>query len=307
MDVLSDVLQNVRLEGTVFGGIDLSPPWGMRAGVRSFHAFHVVARGGGWLEVEGRRQVRVAAGDVVFLKRGYAHALRDAPRSRAVPIEELLAAGAFCKRGKWRDDGTQLVCGCFRFDDLRGDTLLASLPTVIHTHELQSEVGPWLAQTVKLMAYEVSSGQPGSETVLARLCDALFIYVIRSVLSGLPDDRASWLRALVAPQVGAALRLMHERPDERWTVATLATRVGMSRSAFADRFAAVVGEGPLHYLARWRLQKAAGLLRRGDAGTAEVAARVGYDSAAAFNKAFKRTMGVTPGAWRKEKPENAWT
>jgi AraC-like DNA-binding protein len=298
MDVLSDVLDTLRLRGRVFGSVELSPPWGMRALSREFFGFHVMVRGRGWLEADGK-SLPVSAGDVMVLGRGCVHTLKDAPRSRAKTIEEMLKDGMFHERPRNRDGSTLLVCGAFMFDDLRGDMLLSSLPTVIHTHELASDAGPWLAQTVRLLAYESAAGQPGSDTVISRLCDALFVYVIRSVVARLSEGESSLLAALKAPQIGAALRVIHKRPAQPWTVASLAEAAGMSRSAFAERFTAVVGESPMQYLTRWRLQKAASLLRAGDAGLAEVAARVGYESDAAFNKAFKRILGVTPGVYRR--------
>lgn len=298
MDVLSDVLDTVRLRGRVFGSVELLPPWGMRAVSRDHFGFHVMVRGRGWLEADGKT-LPVSAGDVMVLGRGCVHTLKDAPRSRAQTIDEMLRDGMFAERPRNREGSTLLVCGAFQFDDLRGDALLSALPTVIHTHELASDAGPWLAQTVRLLAYEAAAGQPGSDTVVSRLCDALFVYVIRSVVARLGDGDSSLLAALKAPQIGAALRLIHERPAQPWTVASLAGAVGMSRSAFAARFAHVVGESPMQYLTRWRLQKAASLLRGGDLALAEVAARVGYDSDAAFNKAFKRVLGVPPGAYRR--------
>ena len=298
MDVLSDVLDTVRLRGRVYGSVELEPPWGMRAVSQDFFGFHIMVRGRGLLEADGK-VLPVGAGDVMVLGRGLVHTLKDAPRSRAKSIQEMLAGGMFAERPRGREGSTLLVCGAFEFDDLRGDVLLSSLPTVVHTHELRDAAGPWLAQTVRLLAHEACGGAPGADMVVSRLCDALFVYIVRSVLERLPDARSSLMRALVAPQVSVALRLIHAQPAEAWTVASLAERVGMSRSAFADRFMRVVGESPMAYLTRWRLQKAASLLRGGDAGLAEVAAQVGYDSDAAFNKAFKRVLGVAPGAYRR--------
>ena len=294
MDVLSDVLETVRLRGKVFGSVELQPPWGMRAVANDFFGFHVMVRGRGYLEAEGK-SLPVSAGDVMVLGRGCVHTLKDTPRSKAKTIQQMLEEGMFRDRPRGQEGSALLVCGAFMFDDLRGDQLLASLPAVIHTHEL--DAGPWLAQTVRQLAYESVEARPGSETVIGRLCDALFVYVIRSVLAKVSD--ASVLAGLTAPQIGAALRLIHQQPAESWTVASLAEQVGMSRSAFAEKFTSVVGESPMEYVTRWRLQKAASLLRAGDVALAEVAARVGYQSDAAFNKAFKRLMGVTPGAYRR--------
>jgi AraC-like DNA-binding protein len=299
MDVLSDVLDTIRLKGTVFASTELPAPWGIRAEPRSHYAFHIVARGQCWLETDGACAVHVSAGDVVLLSRGQGHALRDAPGSALRPLGELLAEGAFQAPVQGTPGSTHLVCGCFQFDDVRGDILLSSLPAVVHTHEMHSDAGPWLAQTVKLLAYESARDLPGSATVINRLCDALFVYVVRSVVAKLPEGQASWLRALVVPQVGAALRLMHENPGDAWDVATLAARVGMSRSAFAEQFNEVVGETPMKYLHRWRMRKAARMLRAGEAAISEVALRVGYESGPAFNKAFKRAMGAAPGAYRR--------
>jgi len=144
----------------------------------------------------------------------------------------------------------------------------------------------------------MSSSRRSRSAIVERLCDALFVYVIRSVLARLPSDRATWLRALVTPKIGDALQLIHDDPKRDWSVATLAARVGMSRSAFAERFAAVVGVAPVQYLIQWRMQKAATLLRPSDAGMAEIASQVGYASNVAFAKAFKRSMGLPPGEYR---------
>jgi AraC-like DNA-binding protein len=276
----------------VFGSLELAAPWGIAAAPRDQFIFHIVARGRCWLEVD-KRSIHVSTGDVIVLAPRKAHALRDSPDSKVLPFERVFAM----PRASQHDPAmTQIVCGGFRVDD---DALLAALPTVIHTHELASDAGPWLAQTAKLLAFESCSELPGSATVASRVCDALFVYVIRSVLAKLPEQQASWLRALVTPKIGDALRLVHDDPSREWSVAELAQRVGMSRSTFAERFTDVVGISPMQYVINWRVRKAASLLRGGDAGLAEIAARVGYQSEVAFAKAFKRAMGVAPGAYRR--------
>jgi len=296
-DVLSDVLGTLRFRGQVFGSLELPPPWGLRAQARDQFTFHLIVRGQGWLEVPDRAPIHASAGDVLVLAPRRAHVLRDAPKSRVRPIEEVVAeVVAEPPRPSDPDPrSTMLVCGAFRVDD---DALLAGLPPVIHTHELASDAGSWLAHTAKLLAYEAAHEHPGGEAIVERLCDALFVYVIRSVLARLPSDRATWLRALVTPKIGDALQLIHDDPKRDWSVATLAARVGMSRSAFAERFADVVGVTPVQYLIQWRMQKAATLLRGSDAGIAEVASQVGYASNVAFAKAFKRSMGLPPGEYR---------
>jgi AraC-like DNA-binding protein len=192
-----------------------------------------------------------------------------------------------------------LICGCFRFTDVRGDKLLAALPAVIHVRSEQTTAGPWLAQTIGLLADEASAERPGAATVVNRLCDALFVYVLRSHLACLPADETTWLRALVDPQIGSALRLIHAEPSAPWTVAKLAAGAGMSRSAFAARFTDLVGEAPIAYATRWRLRTAAIALRGTRRDVADVAASAGYESTAAFSKAFRRLMGQPPAAYRR--------
>jgi AraC-like DNA-binding protein len=299
MDVLSDVLSSMRLQGFVFAATELTAPWGMRADARPQFAFHIIARGQCWLRVDGQAARQVSAGDVVLLSPGVGHTLSDSPKSPAKRIEDMLADGAFSRPIAALSGGTQVVCGGFQFDDVRGELLLRALPLVIHANELGSEAGPWLAQIVRLLVYESGGTKPGSAMIMSRLCDALFVYAIRSAVAQLAEREANWLRALLVPQIATALQLIHDQPERDWTLAALAARAAMSRTVFAERFANVVGHTPMQYLARWRHQKAVDLLRGSDLSVAEVASRVGYESEAAFNKAFKRSMGATPGAFRK--------
>jgi AraC-like DNA-binding protein len=309
MDVLSDVLDTVRLRSTAFGQAYLPAPWGLRAEATSHYAFHVFVRGRCWLEVEGRKPVEIEAGDVVVVSPGRSHVLRDSPKTPARPLSEWIAAGVFAPGARPPPDDrrpqTQVVCGCFRFETAAREVMAAALPPVLHNRDLSSEAGLWLAHTIKLLERETRGDQPGAATVMERLCDALFVYILRTHLASLPPDKASWLRAMMDPHVGAAMRLIHETPADAWTVQKLAARVGMSRSAFASRFATVAGETPLQYLLRWRAQKAAVMLRASTDAITEIASRVGYASEAAFNKAFKRMIGQAPGAYRQAVLEDA--
>jgi AraC-like DNA-binding protein len=295
------MLSAVRLRSTVFAQTRLPAPWGIRAEGGDFFAFHVIVSGRGHLEVDGLAPVEVEAGEVVVVRPRQVHSLRDRPDTPTVDLNRMLAAGAFGP-ATGADPGpnaTHLICGCFQFEDMRHNLLLSALPTMIHTREFASEVGPWLAQTIKLLEYESLSDRPGMATVVDRLCDAMFVYVLRSHLASVGNGESNWLRALVEPQIGVALQLLHDEPGRAWTVGTLAKRVAMSRSAFAARFKQVTGEPPMQYLARWRLQKAASMLRTGEFDIADVATRTGYESSAAFSKAFKRTIGLAPGAYRR--------
>ena len=158
----------------------------------------------------------------------------------------------------------------------------------------------WLEPTLKFIAWEVASGKPGAHTVVSRLADVLFIQIVRGYLANLPEDAIGWLGALKDQQIGSALSLIHQNPERDWTVLALAEQVAMSRSAFAARFARLVGEPPLHYLTRWRMQLAARLLADGASKVAAVSEEVGYASEAAFSRTFKRIAGVAPALWRKQ-------
>jgi transcriptional regulator GlxA family with amidase domain len=157
----------------------------------------------------------------------------------------------------------------------------------------------WLEASLPFVASEMASGEPGFETIVSRLADILVVQAVRAHLAQTGGGCKGWLKALIDPQIGRALSLIHEKPEDDWTVESLASKVGMSRSAFAARFAQLVEAPPLTYLTRWRMQKASRLLETSHAGVAEVAKRIGYDAEAAFSKAFKRWIGVAPGAYRR--------
>ncbi len=308
MDVLTDALEAIRLKSMIHGRLELTAPWGFRVDFgRS--GFYVVTRGTCWLEVDGVAEpVQLASGDFVLLPHRQSHVLRDNRRTKAAPAREVFAdcpkSTGGCQPGGIRRYGgggalTTMVGGCFLFEDGAQNPLVAALPPVVHVKGDGGRAVQWLEASLQFVASEMALGQPGAETVVSRLADILFVQAVRAHLAQSSEESTGWLRALVDPQVGAALGLMHEKPEDAWTVEALASRVAMSRSAFAARFAQLVGEPPLTYLTRWRMQKATRLLRGGHASIAEVAARVGYAAEAAFSKAFKRWTGVAPGTYRR--------
>lgn len=308
MDVLTDALEAIHLKSVIHGRLELTAPWGFRADF-GHSGFYVVTRGNCWLEVDGVDQpVQLSSGDFVLLPHRQAHVLRDSRRTRAVPAREVFAkcpkSTDGCQPGGIRRYGgggalTTMVGGCFLFEDGGRNPLVAALPPVVHVKGDGGRAVQWLEASLQFVSSEMASGQPGAETVVSRLADILFVQAVRAHLAQSSEEATGWLRALVDPKVGAALGLMHEKPEQAWTVEALASRVAMSRSAFAARFAQLVGEPPLTYLTRWRMQKASRLLRGGHASIGEVAARVGYEAEAAFSKAFKRWIGVAPGAYRR--------
>jgi AraC-like DNA-binding protein len=194
-----------------------------------------------------------------------------------------------------------LVSGRIEYDDRGGSAIFGILPPIIVLRgELVRSV-PWLEPTLRTLACEAASGRPGALTVVNRLAEVVLVQIVRGHLASVDSDTDGFLAALADRQIGAALSLIHQSPNLAWTVQELAARVAMSRSAFAARFTRLVGEPPLHYVARWRMQKARNLLRDGRATIGEVAEAVGYESEAAFSKAFKRAVGTAPGAYRRAK------
>lgn len=199
-----------------------------------------------------------------------------------------------------------LVAGHFKFENRPANHFLAPLPPLIHIRAEEGHGVHWLEATLKFLASESTSDNPGAQTIVARLTDVLFIQILRAYIAQKDKDRevckshAGMLRALIDPQIGKALALIHQQLDHPWTVAELAEQVSMSRTGFAVRFSQMAGVAPLDYLRKWRMQKAGDLLRQGENNLDEIAGRVGYESGAAFSKAFKREMGIPPGLYRKE-------
>jgi AraC-like DNA-binding protein len=307
MDVLTDVLESLHVKNMMAGRLELTAPWGLQfTGGRA--AFYVVTCGTCVLDVEGiEESVTLAGGDYVLLPRSQEHTIRDSRESRVLLASDVLKG---CPKPKNCQPGgifmyggggphTTLIGGCFVFDEGDRNPLIAALPPVMHVRGDRGTPVQWLEASVQFVASEMASGQPGAETVVSRLADILLVQAVRAHLAQLGDQANGWLRALVDPQIGSALSLIHQQPGEPWTVEALASRVAMSRSGFAARFTQLLEEPPLTYLTRWRMQKAARLLRIGSAGISEIATRVGYDTEAAFSKAFKRWSGLAPGAYRR--------
>jgi AraC-like DNA-binding protein len=306
MDVLTDVLRTVRLRNKCYGRFELTAPWGIEVACRDPRTahFYVVSRGSGWLEMEGGNQaVWMTGGDLLLLPKGGRHVVRDAPGTRAVPITHVLAGPNGASGKVFRHGGTGapawMVAGRFTFEDGVGAALLDGLPPLIHVKPESGSMLHWLEATLQFLDTETELAQPGVETVVSRLADILFVQALRAHLVTLTDGSRSWLRALKDPSIAAALRLMHQQPEQPWTVERLAQQVTMSRSAFAERFTRLVGETPLGYLTRWRLQKAARLILDGDAPLGAIARAVGYETESAFGKAFRRHLGTSPGEYRK--------
>ncbi|MBC8102535.1 MAG: AraC family transcriptional regulator [Cytophagales bacterium] len=311
MDVLSEVLTMIRLQSAVSFCPEMSAPWGIKVPAQGDRAlFWVLSRGSCYLEVDGREApVPLVGGDLVMLPHGTAHTLRDQLQTPAVPLDQLMREGRANGETHAPHHGggkSALVSGYFKLNNCIASQLIAPLPPLIHIRAEGSQSVPWLETMLRFLASESTSDAPGTQIIRARLTDVLFIQTLRAFLAQIGEDEHSCekkggiLRALADPQIGKALAVIHQQTEHPWTVAGLAERVNMSRTGFAVRFSKLAGITPLDYLTKWRMEKAGALLLQGEGSLDEIAHRVGYESGAAFSKAFKREMGILPGLYRKE-------
>jgi len=298
-DVLADVLSVSLLPNALFKCIEARSPWGLRVPTRDRAVFYLIARGHALLEVDGEPPRRLAGGDVVFIPHGTAHTLR-AEAARQLFVVHDGPSCAATGPARIGGDGalTILLAGFFAYTGGVRPILLARVPQAVVLSTSGGAPRPWSAATIDLMLAELASPGPASTLVLQRLADVLFVQALRAHMSSESGDNG-WLRALVDPRLGAVLQRIHEKPQASWTLAGLARLAGMSRSVFAERFKALVGEAPLAYVTGWRMHRATALLRDRDASLTDVARAVGYETDGAFGKAFKRHVGVTPGQFRR--------
>jgi AraC-like DNA-binding protein len=322
MDVLSDVLSAVRLTGAIFFDWQLREPWvgesphgdliAGRVMPEAEHVilFHAVLEGSAWISVAGSdNHVRFSAGDVVILPKGDACVVSSAPGMRAESADIAISERYYrptnrslpfvMKIGEGGPLACQMVCGFLGCDARPFNPVLEALPQVLHT-QMSDASRNWISSMIRVGAEETEVGGSGGEAMLAKLAELMFIEVLRKHIDQLPADSRGWLSALRDRNVGRAMRLIHGQPARAWTIDALAREVGLSRSVFAHRFTSYVGASPMHYLGRWRMQLAARRLRETAVSIAQAGAAVGYESEAAFNRAFKKHLGISPGAWRTQ-------
>jgi AraC-like DNA-binding protein len=315
--VLSDVLSAVRLTGAIFFEhhfrfpfVGASPPMSAIAdkvmpGSEHVIQFHALLSGSLWaaLADDPGSSVRLEAGDVVILPMGDANTLGSSPGMRAEadpsryhrPVDRALPWVIY-HQGEG-PERAHAICGYLGCDARPFNPLLEALPRLFRA-EMSAASQGWLAEMLRVAAEESELGGVGSETMLARLAEAMFVEVLRKYIVRLPEDSTGWFAGLRDRHVGHALRLIHSQPTRDWSLDGLSREVGLSRSVFAERFAHYVGTTPIQYLARWRLQLAARRLATPGVSIAQVGAEAGYESEAAFSRAFKKYVGMPPGAWR---------
>ncbi len=304
MDALSEVLKTFRLSSTLYCRTEVSAPWGVRFDKRSVAAFHAVRGGSCWVQMpHSRQRIALRAGDLVVFPQGDAHSISDAPDRPTVELLEILRQRG-CAWGKamvYGGDGpmTTLLCGNFRLEQGELHPLLAMLPKVMLVRGEDGRAAHWLEPTLDMLERETSSQRPGSEAVLARMTDVLFVQTIRAHLDNEEAKHSGWLRGLTDARIAAVLAAIHTQPEKGWSLDALARVAAMSRSSLCERFRRLVGQSPHNYLTRWRLQVAATSLRERDQSIKELAGSLGFSDEMAFNRAFKRHLGVPPGLYRR--------
>ncbi len=327
-DTLSDLLRAVRLHGAVFYYIEGAPPWVAEAphvreiipaimpGAEHMIEFHGIVKGSCWAAIVGESPIRLEAGDVILFPQGDPHVMSSAPGMRAPSVDTTLffsprppqlpyalsmkEADVTTTRLAGSDpDRATVVCGFLGLDARPFNPLLAALPRVLRIPGSTLGADSWVTTFMRAVVAESNSRRPGGEAVLERMSEMLFVEVLRRHIDSLPPEQKGWLAGMRDPVIGRALSLIHEKPAEAWTLERLSEAAGLSRSSLHERFVHFIGQPPMQYLTQWRMQVAAGLLRDTTAKLVAVALDVGYESEAAFSRAFKRVAGVSPGAWRK--------
>lgn len=333
MDILSDVLRVVRLSGAVFFSAEFSSPWALESPNADLLAsfvlphgecmvlFHILTEGECLIFCNTHPTVKMKAGDVIIFPRGEPHTMcshvgvkpsrLDAVFSQSSPdATPLVSFGGGGRKARF-------ICGYLNCDQ-RFNPLIGALPTMLvvrssndyTTVEAVDETGTrpshvpqvsgsWLGTTLKFTINEANAARPGNGAMLGRLTELMFVEILRQYMQQTAPGERGWLAGLNDIHIGKVLRLMHANPARNWTVSELAREAAISRSALAERFTQLIGESPMRYLAGWRLHLAKQMLRDGSDGIAEIATRVGYESEAAFNRAFKRSAGSPPASWRK--------
>ncbi|HXS81622.1 MAG TPA: AraC family transcriptional regulator [Methylomirabilota bacterium] len=328
-DTLSDLLRAVRLTGAVFYYVKGYPPWAVEnphvreiipsimPGVEHMIMFHALVRGTCWAGTSDEPPIPMQAGDVVLFPQGDPHIMSSAPGLRAMSggvgffsqrppqLPYALSVKSESLTTTHVDDdpeqSAKVVCGFLGLDARPFNPLLASLPRVLRVPGSTMGADSWVATLMRAVVTEADAKRPGGEAVLARMSEMLFVEALRRYVDTLPAEETGWLAGTRDPAVGRALSLIHEHPSESWTVERLSEDVGLSRSSLHERFMQLIGQPPMQYLTNWRMQLAASRLRDTSAKLMEVASDVGYESEAAFSRAFKRVSGLSPGAWRKQR------
>ena len=301
MDALSFILRIIRLQSSVYFRSDFSSPWGMEIDNSQFAQFHMIVRGNCFLGTENHeRPLLLSAGDIIMFPFGEAHWLADDPshdRLSGMDVAQTIKKTGSAFQGE--QFSVTLICGHFEFDRSFDHPFIKALPRMIHIADAERRELSWLEVATKVIIQEANSNTPGAEVVVEKLTEVLFIQILRAYMLQKGGSQG-YFAALKDQQISHALKLIHELPQESWTLENIAQTIGMSRSAFASRFKELVGKTPIEYMTHWRMNKARELLRQKDLQLLDIAEQVGYTSEAAFSRAFKRIFNQNPGAMRRD-------
>ncbi|HTE43052.1 MAG TPA: AraC family transcriptional regulator [Steroidobacteraceae bacterium] len=318
MDALSDVLQAVRLTGTIFFDVQATAPWVAQTppgpsvvdaifpGSKHLISYHVLTHGSCWMEMENREPLLLSAGDIIVFPHGNPHSMSSVPGMRSTANMKLyrrakgvtLPATIMIGDSEGGPADAKFICGFLGCDARPFNPLLDALPRVIHMSERDvASIGFY----ARLAVEESNQSRIGGQGMLGRISELMFVDVVRRYLETLPVGHTTWLAGLRDPIVGKAISALHTKPARNWTLESLAREVALSRSALAERFTEFVGTPPMQYLTNWRMQLAATRLQAGSESIATVANHVGYESEAAFSRVFKKIVGVPPSEWRKRR------
>ena len=314
MDTLSEVLKAVTLKGAIFFNAEFFAPWSFRSpatklltpylGQENAHVivYHLVVDGDAWIQLEGGSRVEVKAGDIVIFPHGDTHLMGNGvpsePVDHAKDLQRILSRGLAIERRGTDGPRTKFICGYMVCDPHLSRLVLGGLPPLLKVNIRDEATGQWLENSIMFSVAKSAEQEAGTEAVLAKLAETLFIETLRRYAAKLPPAQSGWLAGMRDSEVGKALLFLHQQPAHDWTIGSLATKVGVSRAVLAERFRHYLGEPPIAYLTRLRLQLGARLLRTTRESVAEIAMKVGY-SEAAFNRAFRRTFGAPPARFRK--------
>jgi AraC-like DNA-binding protein len=321
MDAFSEILGGVALKGALFFSAEFSAPWGFSTPPSRYLApvvapkalhivvYHFLIEGSGFVRLKDGFNLGLEAGDVIVLPHGDAHWLCSEEgvqdKETTAIVAKLQSRDLRTMQAGGGGAVTRFVCGYMACDPLLCRPLLQGLPPAFKVNLRADRSGQWLENSILHLVEEAASGHAGSEAMLAKLSEALFVDTLRRHIAGLPEQETGWLAGVRDPLVGKTLTIIHGKPQHRWTIAELAKEVGLSRSALVERFTRYLSEPPIAYLMRWRLQLAARALAATSRGVAEIASDVGYESEAAFNRAFKREFGLPPARYRREQRTEA--
>jgi AraC-like DNA-binding protein len=316
MDALSEALNAVRFTGAIFYSAECHAPWAfavprleqvahvLAPGAERVVAYHLVTDGEAEVQFAGSEPIPVVAGDVLIIPYGDAHTVAHGSPAEMVDSGETLRdyLSGTLRTMRVGDNGeiTRFICGYFACERSADRLFLTGLPTMIRINIRGDAAGAWLEGSIRHLVSDATTARPGRSILLAKASETLFIEALRRYMEQLPPEQTGWLAGARDAIVGGALALLHRRPFHAWSLDGLAAELGTSRSVLIERFAQYLGEPPLTYLARWRLQLASRLLETNRKSIIQVASDVGYESEAAFNRAFKREFGVPPARYRKQ-------